>query len=126
MSEIQSFLGLAGYYRGFVENFSRIAAPTTRLTKKNVKFVWDDNCEGAFAELKRRPSSAPVLVVPNSDESCTIYTDASRSGLGCVLMQHEQVITYASRQLKPHEKNYPTHNLELAAIIFALKIPLWC
>ena len=98
----------------------------TRLTKNNVKFVWDDDCEGAFAELKRRLTSAPVLVVPNSDEPYTVYIDASRSGLGCVLMQHEQVIAYASRQLKPHEKNYPIHYLELAAIIFALKIPLWC
>ena len=98
----------------------------TRLTKNNVKFVWDDDCEGAFAELKRRLTSAPVLVVPNSDEPYTVYIDASRSGLGCVLMQHGQVIAYASRQLKPHEKNYPIHYLELAAIIFALKIPLWC
>ena len=94
----------------------------TRLTKNNVKFVWDDDCEGAFAELKRRLTSAPVLVVPNSDKPYTVYTDASRSGLGCVLMQHGQVIAYASRQLKPHEKNYPTHDLELAAVIFALKI----
>ena len=94
----------------------------TRLTKKNVKFVWGDDCEEAFDELKRRLTSAPVLVVPNSDEPYTVYTDASRSGLGCVLMQHGHVIAYASRQLKPHEKNYPTHDLELAAVIFALKI----
>ena len=85
-----------------------------RLTKKIVKFVWDDDCEGAFAALKRRLTSAPVFVVPN--------TDSSRSGLGCVLMQHRQVITYASKQLKPHKKNYLTHDLELAAVIFALKI----
>ena len=76
----------------------------TRRTKKNVKFVWIDDCEGAFAELKRRLTSAPILVVPNNDEPYTIYTDASRSGLGCVLMQYGQVIAYASRQLKRMRK----------------------
>ena len=94
----------------------------TRLTKKNVKFVWDDNCEGAFAELKRRLTSAPILMGPNSEEPYTVYTDASRSGLGCVLMQHGQVIASTSRQLKPHEKNYLTNDLELATVIFALRI----
>ena len=122
VSEIRSFLGLTGYYRRFVENFSRIAAPMTRLIKKNANFVWDDDCEGAFEELKCQLTSAPVLVVPNSDEPYTVYTDASRSGLGCVLMQHGQVIAYTSRQLKPHEKNYLTNDLEFAAVIFAIRI----
>ena len=122
VTEIRSFLGLAGYYRRFVENFSRIAAPMTKLTRKDVSFVWDDTCEEAFNELKRRLTSAPVLVVPNPEVMYTVYTDASRSGLGCVLMQEGKVIAYASRQLKPHEQNYPTHDLELAAVIFALKI----
>ena len=122
VAEVRSFLGLAGYYRRFVENFSRIAAPMTRLTKKDVKFVWDDDCKKAFVELKHRLTNAPILVVPNSDDPFTVYTDASRIGLGCVLMQNGQVIAYASRQLKPHEKNYPTHDLELAGVIFALKI----
>ena len=93
----------------------------TRLTKKNVKFVCDDDCERAYAELKRRLTRALVLVVSNGDEPYTVYNDASRSGLGCVLMQYRQVIEYASRQLKPQEKNYPTHDLELAAVIFTLK-----
>ena len=84
--------------------------------------MWDDDCEGAFTELKHRLTSAPVLVVPNSDEPYTVYIDASRSGLGCVLMQHGQVIASTSRQLKPHEKNYLTNDLEFAAVIFAIRI----
>ncbi|KAL5547177.1 hypothetical protein UlMin_006864 [Ulmus minor] len=122
VSEIRSFLGLAGYYRRFVENFSRIAMPLTRLTKKEVKYTWDDQCEEAFQELKKRLTSAPILTISNSEEPYTVYTDASRTGLGCVLMQHGKVVAYASRQLKTHEQNYPTHDLELAAVIFALKI----
>ena len=78
----------------------------TRLTLKNVKFLWDDDCERAFEELKRRLTSAHVLVVPNCDEPYTVHTNASRIGLGFVLMQHGQVITYASSQLKPHEKKF--------------------
>ena len=84
--------------------------------------MWDDTCEEAFNELKRRLTSAPVLVVPNPEVMNTVYTDASRSGLGCVLMHEGKVIAYASGQLKTHEQNYPTHDLELAAVIFALKI----
>ena len=105
-----------------MENFSRIDAPMTRRTKKNVKFVWDNDCERGFEELKCRLTSAHVLVVPNCDESYTVHTDASRSELGCILIQHRQVIANASRQLKPHKKNYPTHDVELAAVIFVLKI----
>ncbi|CAL9086561.1 unnamed protein product [Musa textilis] len=122
VSEIRSFLGLAGYYRRFVEGFSKIAAPLTRLTQKNIKFIWDDKCQRSFQELKKRLTSAPILVIPSGGEGFIVYSDASLQGLGCVLMQNERVVAYASRQLKPHEKNYPTHDLELAAIIFALKI----
>ncbi|KAL5583538.1 hypothetical protein UlMin_015980 [Ulmus minor] len=122
VSEIRSFLGLAGYYRRFVENFSRIFVPLTQLTKKEVKFIWDDQCEATFQELKKRLTSAPIVTIPNSKEPYTVYTDASGTGLGCVLMQHGKVVAYASRQLKPHEQNYPTYDLELAAVIFALKI----
>ena len=125
VSEIRSFLGLAGYYMRFVENFSRIAIPMTKMNRKSIPFEWNDKCEEAFLELKRRLTSAPVLVVLNPDVRYTMYTDASRWGLGCVLMQDGRVIAYASRQLKPHEENYPTHDLELAAVIFALK-NLWC
>eukprot|EP00261_Vitis_vinifera_P032286 XP_019073529.1 PREDICTED: uncharacterized protein LOC109121999 [Vitis vinifera] len=115
--EVRSFLGLAGYYRRFVENFSRIACPMTRLTRKGVNFDWNDRCEESFQELKRRLTTAPVLITPISGERYTVYCDASKTGLGCVLMQRGRVVAYASsRQLKNHEQNYPTHDLELAAI----------
>ncbi|KAJ9699024.1 hypothetical protein PVL29_007877 [Vitis rotundifolia] len=119
--EVRSFLGLAGYYRRFVEDFSRIAAPMTRLTRKGVKFDWNEEYENAFQELKRKLTTAPVLTAPISGELFTIYCDASTVGLGCVLMQQGKVVAYASRQLKQHERNYPTHDLKLAAVVFALK-----
>ena len=122
VTEIRSFLGLAGYYRRFVENFSRISAPLTKLTQKNVKFQWSEACEKSFLELKQRLTTAPVLAVPSGSGGYTVYCDASRVGLGCVLMQNGKVIAYASRQLKKHEQNYPTHDLEMAAVVFALKI----
>ena len=120
--EIRSFLGLAGYYRRFIEDFSRIAAPTTRLTRKEVKFEWDERCEEAFQELKRRLTSAPILIVPDRGHGYTVYCDSSRAELGCVLMQSKRVVAYGSCQLKNHEQNYPTHYMELAAVVFALKI----
>ena len=94
----------------------------TRLTQKGVKFEWSEDCEQSFQELKQRLVSAPILTIPTGDEGFIIYSDASKKGLGCVLMQHGKVVAYASRQLKPYEQNYPTHDLELAAVIFALKI----
>ena len=122
VTEIRSFLGLAGYYRRFVLGFSRLAAPLTKLLHKGVKFDWGTAQDQSFEELKSRLVSAPVLAMPTTDKEYTVYTDASKSGLGCVLMQDDHVIAYASRQLRPHEQNYPTHDLELAAVIFALKI----
>ena len=118
-TDIRSFLGLAGYYRRFVEGFSSIAAPLTTLTKKKSKFEWTDTCEKSFQELKDRLTSTPTLTLPKCGENYTVYCDASRVGLGCVLMQAGKVIAYASRHLKVHEKNYPTHDLELAAVVFA-------
>jgi hypothetical protein len=112
---------MAGYYRRFIMNFAKIATPLTHLTKKGVKFEWTDKCEESFQELKNRLISAPVLALPIGGEDFTIYCDASKVGLGCVLMQRGKVIAYASRQLKPHEQNYPTH-MELVAVIFALNI----
>ena len=120
--EIRSFLGLVGYYRRFIEDFSRIAAPMTRLTRKEVKFEWDDQYEEAFQELKRRLTSASILIVPDRGQGYTVYCDASRAGLGCVLMQSRRVVAYGSRKLKNHEQNYPTHDMELVAVVFALKI----
>ncbi|KAI3756963.1 hypothetical protein L6452_04495 [Arctium lappa] len=121
-SEVRSFLGLAGYYRRFIQDFSRIATPLTALTRKNVKFAWKETQEDAFSELKKMLSSAPILSLPKGTEGFVIFSNASKFGLGCVLMQDGKVIAYASRQLKEHERNYPTHDLELAAVVFALKI----
>ena len=122
VKDIKSFLGLAGYYRKFVQDFSNIAAPLTKLTRKEVKFIWTEECAKAFEELKHRLTTAPILKLPTGTGGMVIYSDASSKGLGCVLMQHGHVIAYASRQLKIHEQNYPTHALELAAVIFALKL----
>ncbi|TQD86597.1 hypothetical protein C1H46_027863 [Malus baccata] len=121
-TEVRSFLGLAGYYRRFVQDFSMIALPLTKLTRKDVKFEWDDSCEQSFQQLKYCLTHAPVLILPDDNGNFEIYSDASLNGLGCVLMQQSRVIAYASRQLKIHERNYPTHDFELAAIVFALKI----
>jgi hypothetical protein len=113
---------MAGYYRRFVKDFSKIVAPMTKLTRKGEKFVWTEKCTEVFEELKNRLTSAPILKLPSGTRGMVIYSDASGQGLGCVLMQHGHVIAYASHQLKVHERNYPTHDLELAAVIFALKI----
>ena len=119
---IRSFLGLAGYYRRFINDFSRLAATITRLIQKEVKFDWDDRREEAFQELKRRLTSASILIVLDRGQGYTVYCDASRAGLGCVLIQSGRVVAYGSRQLKNLEQNYPTHNMELAAVVFTLKI----
>jgi hypothetical protein len=105
-TEVRAFLGLAGYYRKFVEGFSSIARPLTQLLKK---------------ELKRRLVSAPILTMPNITKTFDVYCDASKLGLGSVLMQDGKVIAYLSRQLRPHEMNYPTHDLKLVAVVHALK-----
>jgi hypothetical protein len=122
VKEVRSFLGLAGYYRKFVKDFSIIAKPMTKLTQKDVKFQWTDECEISFSTLKNSLVTAPILTLPEPGKRFTVYSDASLVGLGCVLMQDGKVIAYASRQLKKHEQNYPTHDLELAAVVFALKI----
>ncbi|TYK29096.1 DNA/RNA polymerases superfamily protein [Cucumis melo var. makuwa] len=102
-TKVRSFLGLAGYYRHFIEDFSRLALPLTALTRKNAKFEWSDKCEQSFLELKKRLVTAPILALPVTGKDYVIYCDASRLGLGCVLMQDGNVIAYASRQLKEHE-----------------------
>ncbi|CAN7105471.1 unnamed protein product [Brassica rapa subsp. narinosa] len=121
-TEVRSFLGLAGYYRKFVKGFASLAQPMTRLTGKDVKFTWAEECEECFSALKNMQTSAPVLVLLEADQPYVVYTDAPITGLGCVLTQHGKVIAYASRQLRKHEGNYPTHDLEMAAVVFALKI----
>ncbi|GJT35360.1 putative reverse transcriptase domain-containing protein [Tanacetum coccineum] len=122
LTEIHQFLGLAGYYRRFIKGFLKIAKPMTKLTQKNVKFDWTKKGEAAFQLLKQKLCSASILALPGGSENFVVYCDASRKGLGAVLMQREKVIAYASRQLKIHEKNYTTHDLELEAVVFALKL----
>ncbi|GJV59083.1 putative nucleotidyltransferase, ribonuclease H [Tanacetum coccineum] len=119
--EIRSFLGLAGYYRRFMANFSKIGKPLTSLTQKNQKYVWGVEQEEAFQTLKNNLCDAPILTLPDEVEYFMVYCDASNKGLCCVLMQRGKVIAYASRQLKTHEKNYTTHDLELGDVVYALK-----
>ncbi|KAD3066721.1 hypothetical protein E3N88_34601 [Mikania micrantha] len=121
-TEVRQFLGLAGYYRRFIEGFSKIAQPLTALTHKDKKYLWTEKQEAAFQLLKQKLCSAPILSLPEGTDDFVVYCDASIQGLGCVLMQRDKVIAYASRQLKVHEKNYTTHDLELGAVVFALKI----
>ena len=122
VTEVRSFLGLAGYYRRFVRNFSIITSPMTKLLRKDVRYRWTPECQQSFEILKEKLTTAPVLTLPVEGGRFVVYSDASKQGLGCVLMQEGKVIAYTSRQLRPHEQNYPTHDLELAAVIFALKI----
>ncbi|KAF5824178.1 putative nucleotidyltransferase, Ribonuclease H [Helianthus annuus] len=121
-TEVRQFLGLAGYYRRFIQGFSKIAQPLTILTQKGIVYKWNEAQESAFQRLKDNLCSAPILSLPEGTDDFVVYCDASIHGLGCVLMQREKVIAYASRQLKTHERNYTTHDLELGAVIFALKI----
>ncbi|GJZ49549.1 putative reverse transcriptase domain-containing protein [Tanacetum coccineum] len=121
VGEIQSFLGLTSYYRRFIQDFSKIASSLTKLTKKNTPFVWGKEQEEAFVTLQRKLCETPILVLLNGTEDVVVYCDASYVGLGCVLMQRGKVIAYASRQLKKHKENYPTHDLEFTVVVFALK-----
>jgi ribonuclease HI len=118
---IKSFIGMAGYYRRFIEGFSKIDRPMTTLLAKNVEFKWTPACQESFETLKKKLTTSPVLILPDVHKPFSVYCDASYTGLGCVLMQEGRVVTYLSRQLKVHEKNYPTHDLELAAVVHALK-----
>ena len=129
VSEVHSFLGLAGYYRKFVERFSKIATPLTNLLKKDKKFEWSYTCQHSFEELRQRLTTTLVLALTSRKDGYVVYSDTSRQGLGCVLMQNCRVIAYASRQLKKHEQNYPTHDLELAAVVCSENIEtlfIWC
>jgi hypothetical protein len=122
VSKVRSFLGLAGYYRCFIPDFSKIAKPMTSLLQKDHKFVWTEECEIAFHTLRKLLTTAPVLAQPDIEKPFDVFYDASKTRLGCVLMQEGRVIAYASRQLRKHEINYPTHDLELAAVVHTLKI----
>ncbi|KAH0655234.1 hypothetical protein KY285_030116 [Solanum tuberosum] len=115
VTEVKSFVGLASYYRRFVKNFASIATHLTNLTKKEIPFEWTEKCEKSFQKLKTLLTTAPILALPVEGKDIIVYCDASHFGLGVVLMQDKNVIAYASRRFKVHERNYPTHDLELAA-----------
>jgi hypothetical protein len=119
--QVRSFLGLPGYYRRFIPNFSKITKPITDLLKKDEKIVWNAEHDEAFQTLKKLLTTSPVLAQPDITKSFDVYCDASGTGLGCVLMQEGRVIAYSSRQLRPHEEHYPTHDLELPAVAHALR-----
>jgi hypothetical protein len=112
---------MAGYYRRLIEGFSKIARPMTTLIAKKVEFKWTPKCQESFETLKKKLTTTPVLVLPDVHKPFSVYCDALYTGLGCVLMQEGRVVAYLSRQLKIHERNYPTHDLELPAVVHALK-----
>jgi hypothetical protein len=120
--EVRTFLGLVGYYCHFIPEFSKISKPMTSLLQKDHKFAWTKECEAAFSTLRKLLTTAPVLAQPDIEKSFDVFYDVSKNGLDCVLMQEGRVIAYASRQLRKHKVNYPTHDLELAAVVHALKI----
>jgi hypothetical protein len=119
---VRCFLGMAGYYRWFIPDFSKISKPIIELLKKNVKFNWIPECNEAFEKLKKLLTTTPMLAQPDIEKSFDVYYDALGTSIRCVLMQEGRVIAYASRQLKRHKEHYPTHDLELDAVVHALKI----
>jgi hypothetical protein len=121
VTQVRNFLGLADYYRRFILNFSKILKPITELLKKGNKYVWSKDFEEAFKTLKKLLTTSPVLAQLDIAKSFDVYCDAFGTGLGCVLMQEGRVISYSSRQLRRHEENYPTHDLELAVVVMALR-----
>jgi hypothetical protein len=118
---IKSFIGMVRYYRYFIEGFSKIARPMTALLAKKVDFKWTLECQESFEMLKKKLTTTLVLILSDVHKPFSVYCDASYTGLGCVLMQEGRVVAYSSQQLKIHETNYPTHDLELAAVVHALK-----
>jgi hypothetical protein len=126
VSDIRSFLGLAGYYRRLIEGFSKISKPMTELLEKSKTFEFAPRREANFQELTKRLTTAPVLTMPDMEKPFSIYCDASGQGLGCALMQDDHVVAYASRQLRKYEENYPIHDLELVAVVHALMIWRHC
>ncbi|KAH9299919.1 hypothetical protein KI387_044615, partial [Taxus chinensis] len=120
VTEVRNFMGLVGYYKRFVQDFSRIAHPIISLQQKGKKFVWSDRCEKAFRTLKEYLTTTPILAMPDPHGEFFVCIDALLAGLGGVLMQEGKVVAFESRKLKDHELNYPTHDLELAAVVHAL------
>jgi hypothetical protein len=122
VDDIQSFLGLAGYYQRFIEGFFKISKPKTELLEKDKKFEWMHACEASFQALMKRLMTALILVMLGMEKPFSIYCDALGQGLGCVLMRDGRVVAYASQQLRKHEVNYQTHDFELAVVVHALNI----
>jgi hypothetical protein len=120
VTEVRSFMGLAGYYKGFIAGFSRIAHPITSLQRKEKKFQWTEDCERSFQQLKQLLTSAPILMIVDLNEEFVVCTDACKEGLGRFLSQNGFIICYESKKLKEHERNYATHDLELASIVHTL------
>jgi hypothetical protein len=118
---IKSFIRMVGYYWRFIEGFSKIARPMTALLAKKVEFKWTSECQESFEALKKKLTTTPMLIVPDVNKPFSVYCDASYTGLGCVLMLEGRVVAYLSRQLKIHERNYPTHDLQLTTVVHALK-----
>jgi hypothetical protein len=121
MVEVRSFMGIAGYYRIFIEVFSNISHPITYLQRKGVKFQWTLDCKKSFQHLKQLLTSAPILRITDPEEDFIVCNVACNEGLGGVVSQNGFVICYESRKLKDHERNYATHDLELEAIVHALR-----
>jgi hypothetical protein len=122
VSDIKSFMCLAGYYRRFIKGFSKIVCPITALQKKGVKFTWTSECEERFQALKYPMTHTPMLKIADPDNDFLVCTDACKEGLRGVLMQEGHIICYESIKLNEHQINYVTHDLELASIVHALKM----
>ena len=122
VTDIRSFMGITGYYQKFIEGFSNISYPITSLQKKGKKFEWTEKCIKIFNKLKHLLTTTPILMIVDPFNYFVVCTDACKEGLAIVLIQENQVMAYESRKLKEHENNYTTYNLELTAIINALKI----
>ena len=122
VTDVRSFMGITRYYQRFIEGFSRIANTITSLQKKGKRFKWNQKCEEIFKKLKTLLTIAPILRIVDPNKDFVVCIDACNDGLGGVLIQEGHVIAYESRKLKIHEKNYATYNLELAAVIYALKM----
>jgi hypothetical protein len=121
VTPVCSFLGLVGYYRRFILNFSKISKPITELLRKGNKYMWSKACDEAFNTLKKLLTTSLVLAQPDIAKPFDVYCDASDTGLGYVLMQEGRVISYSSQQLRRREENYPTHDLKLVAVVMALR-----
>jgi hypothetical protein len=119
--QVLSFLGLVGYYRRFILNFFKIVNPITELLKKGNKYIWSEDCDETFRAFKKLLTTSPVLAQHDITKSFNVYCDAFGTGLGCVLMQEGQVISYSLRQLRCHKEHYPTHDLDLAIVAMAFR-----